>query len=76
MFEKFGSSFSVVLLALILLLGETADKPMGIRMVGPVAGVIAFFGFWLFRGYRLPSTVTTETVLEAGLELPEAPVDG
>lgn len=76
LFEKFGSSFSVVLLALILLLGETADKPMGIRMVGPVAGVIAFFGFWLFRGYRLPSTVTTETVLEAGLELPEAPVDG
>ena len=38
--------------------------------------LLAFFGFWLFRGYRLPSTVTAETVLEAGLELPEAPVDG
>ena len=76
LFEKLGSSFSVVLLALVLLLGETSDDPLGIRMVGPVAGVIAFCGFWLFRGYRLPSTVTTETVLAAGLELPDAPYDG
>ena len=69
LFEKFGSSFSVVLLALVLLLGETVDNPLGIRMVGPVAGVIAFFGYWLFRGYRLPSTVNAETVLAAGLEM-------
>ena len=76
LFEKLGSSFSVVLLALVLLLGETADDPLGIRMVGPVAGVIAFFGFWLFRGYRLPSTVTTDTVREAGLELRRGHIDG
>jgi len=73
LFEKFGSSFSVVLLALVLLLGETTDDPLGIRMVGPIAGVIAFFGFWLFRGYRLPSTVNIETVRAAGLELPDVP---
>ena len=76
LFEKLGSSFSVILLALVLLLGETSDDPLGIRMVGPVAGVFAFCGFWLFRGYRLPSTVTTETVLAAGLELPDEPCDG
>ena len=69
LFEKIGSSLSPLLLALVLLLGETAEDPLGIRLVGPVAGVIAFFGFWLFRGYRLPSTVNRETVKAAGLEV-------
>ncbi len=69
LFEKIGSSLSPLFLALVLLLGETAEDPLGIRLVGPVAGVIAFFGFWLFRGYRLPSTVTKETVRAAGLKV-------
>ena len=69
LFEKIGSSFSPLLLALVLLLGETARDPLGIRLVGPVAGIVAFFGFWLFRGYRLPSTVNRETVKAAGLEI-------
>ena len=67
LFEKIGSSFSALFLELVLLLGETTADPLGIRLVGPVAGVIAFFGFWLFRGYRLPNTVTPETVKAAGL---------
>ena len=67
--EKIGSSFSPLLLALVLLLGETTEDPLGLRVVGPVAGAIAFLGFWLFRGYRLPSTVTAETVKAAGLEM-------
>ncbi len=67
LFEKVGSSFSALLLALILLLGETADDPLGIRLLGPVAGAIAFIGYWVFKGYRLPSTVTPESVREAGL---------
>ena len=67
LFEKIGSSFSPLLVALVLLLGETTENPLGIRMVGPVAGAFAFLGFWLFRGYRLPSTVTPETIKAAGL---------
>ena len=67
LFEKIGSSLAPLLLALVLLLGETGDNPLSIRLVGPVAGVIAFFGFWTFRGYRLPSTVTRQSVEEAGL---------
>ena len=62
-----------MLLALVLLLGDTTLNPLGIRLVGPVAGVIAFFGFWLFRGYRLPDTVTRETVQAAGLEVESPP---
>ena len=50
LFEKIGSSFSPLVLALVLLLGETTEDPLGIRLVGPVAGVVAFFGFWLFEG--------------------------
>lgn len=68
LFEKIGSSLSPLLLALILLLGDTAGNPLGIRLVGPVAGGLAFLGFWLFRGYRLPSTVTRQSVRDAGLE--------
>ena len=69
LFEKIGNSFAPLLGALVLLLGETTEAPWGIRLVGPVAGVAAFFGFWLFRGYRLPSIVTRETVKAAGLEV-------
>ena len=73
LFEKIASSFSPFLLSLVLTLGDTADDPLGIRLVGPVAGVIAFMGFWLFRGYRLPSEVTVESVREAGLEIGPQP---
>ncbi len=67
LFEKFGSSFSPLVLAIVLRLGDTTANPLGLRLVGPVAGAIAFLGYWVFRGYRLPSTVTPETVREAGL---------
>ena len=76
LFEKVGSSFSALLLAVVLLLGETASDPMGIRMVGPIAGIMAFLGFLLFRGYRLPSTVTLETVAAAGLDVTRRPIKG
>jgi glycoside/pentoside/hexuronide:cation symporter, GPH family len=67
LFEKIGSSVSPLLLSLVLLLGDTREDPLGLRLVGPVAGAITFLGFWLFRGYRLPSTVNCETVRAAGL---------
>ena len=76
LFEKVGSSFSVLLLAVVLLLGETASDPLGIRMVGPIAGIMAFLGFLLFRGYRLPSTVTLETVAAAGLDVTRRSIKG
>lgn len=60
--EKSVGSLSVAILAVLFLLGETADDPLGIRLVGPVAGVAAVIGFVFFRGYRLPDTVTAETV--------------
>lgn len=70
--EKWANSLFAPILALVLLLGETADNPLGIRMVGPVAGVAALMGFLLFRGYRLPDAVTAESVRQAGLRAEEA----
>ena len=67
LFEKIGSSLAPLLLGVILLLGDSTDDSLGIRVMGPVAGLIVFMGFWLFRGYRLPSTVTRENVMAAGL---------
>jgi hypothetical protein len=60
--EKIASSLFPLILALLLMLGGTADNPLGIRLVGPVAGFSALVGFLTFRGYRLPDTVTAETV--------------
>jgi GPH family glycoside/pentoside/hexuronide:cation symporter len=69
--EKLAGSLFAPVLAVVLLLGETADNPLGIRMVGPVAGVAAFLGYVFFRGYRLPDEVTAESVREAGFRVEE-----
>ena len=68
LFEKIGSSFAPLLMGMVLLLGKTAADPLGIRLIGPVAGMLALLGYWMSRGYRLPDTVTRETVAEAGLD--------
>jgi GPH family glycoside/pentoside/hexuronide:cation symporter len=60
--EKWVGSLSPAILAGLFLAGETADNPLGIRLVGPVAGVAALIGYVFFRRYRLPDTVTNETV--------------
>ena len=65
--EKWASSLYAPILALILLAGETADDPLGIRLAGPVAGLASFLGYLCFRGYRLPDEVTAESVRAAGL---------
>jgi GPH family glycoside/pentoside/hexuronide:cation symporter len=60
--EKIASALFPLILALLLLLGSSAGNPLGIRLVGPVAGFSALVGFLAFRGYRLPDTVSADTV--------------
>ncbi|MBI4570652.1 MAG: MFS transporter [Chloroflexi bacterium] len=60
--EKTVGSLTTGILALLLLAGETADNPLGIRLVGPAAAVLALMGYLLFRGYWLSDAVTEETV--------------
>jgi GPH family glycoside/pentoside/hexuronide:cation symporter len=60
--EKMASALFPAVLAGLLLLGGTGDDPLGIRLVGPVAGLAVFVALLSFRGYRLPDTVSAETV--------------
>ncbi len=61
-FEKTASSLAPLLLALLLTLGSTTEDPIGIRLVGPVAGLSTFVGYLAFRRYWLPDDVTEESV--------------
>ena len=60
--EKMASALFPAILAVLLTLGGTADNPLGIRLVGPVAGLSVLLAFLSFRRYSLPDTVTAETV--------------
>ena len=63
--EGIVEAFYAMILAGLLLLGGTADNPIGIRLVGPVAGLAVLGGYVVFRGYTLPGTVTAETIAVA-----------
>ncbi|HEU4759010.1 MAG TPA: MFS transporter, partial [Dehalococcoidia bacterium] len=69
--EKIAFSLFPLILAGLLLLGSTAEDPLGVRLVGPVAGAAALIGWLTFRGYRLPDKVTRESLRQAGFRVPE-----
>jgi GPH family glycoside/pentoside/hexuronide:cation symporter len=53
MLEKTATAFSPLIFALVLLAGDTSEDPLGIRLVGPVAGLLVL-GAWIsFRRYTL-----------------------
>jgi GPH family glycoside/pentoside/hexuronide:cation symporter len=52
--EKTATSFAPLFLVLLLLLGDTSDDTLGIRLVGPVAAAVALVGYLIFRRYDLP----------------------
>ena len=66
-FEKVTFALPPALLALVLLLGDTTENPLGIRLAPVLAGVLALLGVTLWHRYRLPDTVNRETVEAAGL---------
>jgi GPH family glycoside/pentoside/hexuronide:cation symporter len=55
--EKTATALAPLLLALVLQLGSSAEDPLGIRLVGPVAGLLVLVAWLLFRSYRLPDEV-------------------
>ncbi len=63
--EKIAGAAGPGILIALLALGSTADDPLGIRLVGPVAGILALAGYIVFRRYWLPDNVTEESVAEA-----------
>lgn len=55
--ERTAGAATPLLLAGLLALGNTADDPWGIRLVGPVAGLLVLGGYLSFRSYRLPDEI-------------------
>lgn len=51
--EKLATAVSPLLFALVLLAGDTAESPLGIRLVGPAAAVLIFLGYASFSRYDL-----------------------
>jgi Na+/melibiose symporter-like transporter len=52
--EKTATSFAPLFLVALLLVGDTSDDTLGIRLIGPAAGMITLFGYLIFRRYDLP----------------------
>ncbi len=63
--EKIAGAAGSGLLVALLLIGSTAENPLGIHLVGPVAGVLTLCGYLAFRRYWLPDAVTEESVAQA-----------
>ena len=66
-FEKLTYALPPLLLSLILLLGDSPDNPLGIRLAPLLAGALVLTGITLWPRYRLPDTVDRQTVTAAGL---------
>jgi GPH family glycoside/pentoside/hexuronide:cation symporter len=58
--EKMATAFAPLIFALVLLAGDSRDNPLGVRLVGPVAGAVVLLGYIGFRYYTLPGRVTEE----------------
>lgn len=58
--EKTTSALAPLVLGILLELGRTADDPLGIRLVGPVAALLVLVGLLSFRRYDLPDDVLGE----------------
>ncbi|MGI9253042.1 MAG: MFS transporter, partial [Thermomicrobiales bacterium] len=51
--EKTTSAAAPIALAGLMLLGNSAANPLGVRLIGPAAAAFVLLGLWLFRNYTL-----------------------
>ncbi|HUJ92550.1 MAG TPA: MFS transporter [Gaiellaceae bacterium] len=63
--ERTATSIAPLLVVLVLLLGDTRGHTVGVRLVGPLAGVILLAAYLLFRAYDLPDEVPERVQPEA-----------
>ncbi len=56
--EKAAWAISAFIVSIVLpVFGFTVDNPYGIRLIGPIVGVISMLGFVGFLSYRLPDSI-------------------
>jgi len=63
--EKTTSALAPLILGILWAFGRTADHPLGIRLVGPVAASLVLIGWLAFRKYDLPDDVLGDEELRA-----------
>ncbi len=63
--EKIAGAAAPGLLIAMLAIGSSEEDPLGIRLIGPLAGGLALVGYVVFRRYWLPDNVTEESVASA-----------
>jgi GPH family glycoside/pentoside/hexuronide:cation symporter len=63
--EKTTTALQPLILGALLALGRTAEDPLGIRLVGPVAAGLVLIGWLAFRRYDLPDDVPGDAALRA-----------
>jgi Na+/melibiose symporter-like transporter len=63
--EKTTSALTPLLLGALLLLGQTAEDPLGIRLAGPAAALLVLAAWLVFRRYDLPDDVPGDPRLAA-----------
>ena len=70
--ERTAMSLAPLILVLLRLLGDTRGHSLGVRLVGPVGGLIILVGYLLFRAYDVPDDVRDRVEPEA-LGVPDRP---
>jgi GPH family glycoside/pentoside/hexuronide:cation symporter len=63
--EKTTSALTPLLLGALLLLGQTTEDPLGIRLAGPAAALLVLAAWLVFRRYDLPDDVPGDPELAA-----------
>jgi Na+/melibiose symporter-like transporter len=63
--ERTATSAAPLILVVLRLFGDTRAHALGIRLVGPVAGLIVFAGFLMFGRYDAPDEVHARLEPEA-----------
>jgi GPH family glycoside/pentoside/hexuronide:cation symporter len=65
--EKTTSALAPLLLGGLLYLGHSADDPLGVRLVGPLAALLVLVAWLSFRRYDLPDDVPADESLRASV---------
>ncbi|MGH3000181.1 MAG: MFS transporter, partial [Gaiellaceae bacterium] len=55
--QRTATALAPLLVVLLRLLGDTRGHTVGVRLVGPLAGLILLAAYLVFRGYDLPDEV-------------------
>lgn len=55
--QRTATSFAPLLIVLLRLLGDTRGDTLGVRLVGPLAGLILVAAYLIFRAYDVPDEV-------------------